>query len=197
MTHIKQESMEIDEGMTLNRALIGLCILVSICCAGCNTRQAKSDAFFNACSYGDIRTVKSMIKSNPGLVNTPNESGWFPIHDAAQQGQTAVVIELLKAGANINARTGFKTTPLQYAVMSHHIDTGKALLARGADPNIPDDVGTASLHRAIQHSYYDYAELLIKNGADVNLRIGHYPSPLEYAGDDKRMVKLLKKYGAK
>lgn len=46
--------------------------------------------------------------------------GWTALHEASARGHEAVVEELLKAGAHVNARSCDGVTPLQDAVYSGH-----------------------------------------------------------------------------
>ena len=42
--------------------------------------------------------------------------GWTPLHSAVSAGHEDIAQELLAAGADVNAETGGKRTPLHYAV---------------------------------------------------------------------------------
>ena len=58
---------------------------------------------YNASVLGDLSTVKKLLASgvNP---NKLGELGGIALHGAASTGNAAIVIELVKAGANVNAK---------------------------------------------------------------------------------------------
>lgn len=47
------------------------------------------------------------------------EQGWAPLHSAVSAGHEEIAQELLAAGADANAETSGKRTPLHYAVRAH------------------------------------------------------------------------------
>jgi len=71
-----------------------------------------------------------------------------PLIEAAKFGRTRIVGELLKAGADINARDDLGTTPLVAALSIGHIEAARILLRHGADPNIATCVGHGSCTNA-------------------------------------------------
>ena len=50
--------------------------------------------------------------------------------------QTLCVIELLKAGAQLNVKESSGNTALMWAVQIQHVDCVKELIAAGADVNV-------------------------------------------------------------
>lgn len=47
------------------------------------------------------------------------EQGWAPLHSAVSAGHEEIAQELLAAGADANAETSGKRTPLHYAVRAY------------------------------------------------------------------------------
>jgi ankyrin repeat protein len=89
---------------------------------------------------------------------------------AALKGNTGRVIELLKAGANPDARDSQGRTPLIEAAFGGHTDTARALLEAGADPNVRDADSWTALMEATSKGRLDIVKRLIGAGADVNAR---------------------------
>jgi hypothetical protein len=69
-------------------------------------------------------------------VNAKTRRGFTPLHIAAQQGNTGIIIALIKAGAKLESVTddGMGTTPLQEAAYNGNLQAVKVLMAAGADP---------------------------------------------------------------
>src|SRR3954451_9234651 len=89
---------------------------------------------------------------------------------AAEQRQTAVVEELIRGGAEVNAgsRSGF--TPLMFSAQKGDVDTARILIRAGAKPNdaqpntklTPVMIASAMVHPKM-------VELLLDNGANPNV----------------------------
>jgi ankyrin repeat protein len=117
--------------------------------------------------------------------------GLTPLLYAARQGFEESAEALLKAGADVNAKSkGDGTSPLLMAVINGHFDLAKKLIDRGADVNAQSDQGVAPLygvlniewapkalypqpqaHKQQKLGYLDLMKVLIDKGADVNARI--------------------------
>ena len=72
------------------------------------------------------------------------------------RGEISEVRDLIKAGADINARNGNGTTPLMYA-KTHAFSTGKTdimklLLEHGADPQLQDNAGKTAADYTLERS---------------------------------------------
>ncbi len=63
-----------------------------------------------------------------------NESGWSPLHYAADRRHALLVQLLLEAGATVDAETQEGTTPLMLAAHRGDEDSVRLLLCAGADP---------------------------------------------------------------
>ncbi len=76
-------------------------------------------------------------------VDAVNRQGFTALHVAAQEHAIEVMDELLKAGADVNARNVYGSTPLWVAVFNSR-GRGEAielLLRNGADPDAIDHAG--------------------------------------------------------
>ncbi|NCF69896.1 MAG: hypothetical protein GWP61_28460, partial [Chloroflexi bacterium] len=71
--------------------------------------------------------------------------------DAAFNGDTKAVEDLLAEGADVNVKDGIGFTALFRAARSGHTETVKLLLAKGADPNVklPTSGTTALMYAAL------------------------------------------------
>ena len=75
-------------------------------------------------------------------MNPRDNSGWIPLHEAANHGQVEVVRVLIDAGAWINDRGGREcggVTPLLDAASCGNVDIMDLLLRRGANIYAKDD----------------------------------------------------------
>lgn len=123
------------------------------------------------------------------------------------------VLYILNAGADVNQKRKeekrYTITPLHQAVESYHVfklsetwrsepakQILKELLKRGAYVSAQDDAGKTPLHIAAKYDHIFAAKLLLEAGAKVMPRDNSAKTPLDYAESGK-MIKLLKKYGAK
>ena len=116
---------------------------------------------------------------------------------AALKGDTGLVIELLKAGADPDACDDQGRTPLIEAAFGGHVDTVSALLAAGADPNARDPDGWSPLIEAASKGRFEVVKLLLAAGADANATNREGRSALAVvAHDHLRMARLIRLLGA-
>ncbi len=57
------------------------------------------------------------------------------LHAAAAQGDAAAIEKLVKSGASVDARDGYRRTPLHVAAYRRQNDAARMLMRLGADPN--------------------------------------------------------------
>ena len=104
--------------------------------------RALIQAGENVSAAYPARCVESTIKEHSGttipLIHTEGSSA---LHCAACKGHLAVVIELIKAGADINATKISGETPLHKATIAGRACVVAVLLAAGADANKVDSGG--------------------------------------------------------
>ena len=116
-------------------ALVGLCALL----AGCQKRTSYIDdprrtPLTNAIASRDLIRVQSLIAQRAD-VNAEDALGEVPMQVAAQSKTPAIVVALLKAGANVNGQGRWGPSPLQMSVeMSEgNAEIAKQLIEAGAD----------------------------------------------------------------
>ncbi len=96
---------------------------------------------------------------------------------AANWERPAILQELLKAGADINARNFSKNlarghtgeTPLHIATLADNLEVVKVLCEAGADVNSRDKLGETPLYECLPYpSSRKVSEVLLEYGADIN-----------------------------
>ena len=122
------------------------------------------------------------------LVST--QGGLAPLHFAVRHGYADIARTLLASGADINQRTGDRTTPLLMAIINGHYDLAKELLDRGGDARVASDNGVTPLYAVLnvewapktlypqpraytqqKLSHIDLMKALLAKGVDVNARL--------------------------
>jgi uncharacterized protein (TIGR03067 family) len=99
------------------------------------------------------------------------------IHFAAFVGDVEKIKSFLARGIDVNAKDGFRRTPLHLAAISGQKDVLRFLIGKGADVNANEvellmPKGITPLHLAIMNSDYEVTKLLLDNGADVSAKTG-------------------------
>jgi uncharacterized protein len=105
---------------------------------------------------------------------------------SAKDGRLEDVRNLLKQGADVNARTGKGATALMWACFFGRMDVVKLLLKNGADVNAKDARGWTALMTTAEQGHPAVMKLLIAKGADVNARNADNRTALTYAEGRKR-----------
>jgi ankyrin repeat protein len=143
-----------------------------------------------------------------------------PLADAAWRGDIAVIRQLVKRGAAINATDDMGATPLHWAARGGHpagphqckgedalrAQVIQTLLELGANPNIqdrrPKGMGRASgwtpLFVALHHEQFNSARVLLEHGADPNILSDQGMSAMTMAsteGAPKELIALLVQKG--
>ena len=116
-------------------------------------------------------------------VNAKDNYGWTPLSCASKNGNLDVVIALMGAGADVNAKAkdDHCIIPLHLASNNGHTDIVTALINIGADINAKTKDKSTPLHSASIAGRTDIVIALINAGADVNSKRNDGWTPLHSA----------------
>jgi len=151
------------------------------------TLQNGETALMSASRNGNPEAIQILLAHGAAVNTTESTRDQTALSWAAAENHVAAVQLLLKAGANVHARTraiipesgGYRSdtltflhvggfTPLLFAVRGGHTETVLALLDAGASLHDRLANGEGPLHLAIMNAHYDLAALLLEKGADPN-----------------------------
>jgi ankyrin repeat protein len=156
---------------------------------------AKADVF-EASALGDLETVRRLVRTDPKLVNAFAPDGFYPLGLAAFFGHRAIVVFLLKNGADVKAaaRNAQKVTALHGAVARRDVEIVRMLLEAGADANARQERGFVPLHDAAANGNAALVEMLLKHGARTDAKADDGKTPGEMAADrgHKEIAEKLK-----
>lgn len=116
-----------------------------------------------AAKAGDVATIKSLLKSDPSLIEARDTDGSTPLHCATWKGHEKVAELLLKEGANVNAvnQNGhWGTTPLHAAAHANQAKIAQLLLDHGANVKANDMEGRTPMFHTTFHKAKAVAKLL-------------------------------------
>jgi serine/threonine protein kinase len=131
-------------------------------------------ALHHAARVGGRRVLLQLLKSkelkgdNINGINQQDNSGATPLHQAASGTKREIVAELIKAGADKNAKDNDWRTPLHYAALRARREIGFELIEAGADKDAKDRFGRTPLYAASLDSseaHTDFVEFLLDSGA--------------------------------
>ena len=97
---------------------------------------------------------------------------------AAEAGDHATALALLRENPDVNARGPDGTTALMWAAYNEDLDLVKALIARGADLKARNDFGAYALSEAAITGNAPIVGALLEAGADANAANGEGETPL-------------------
>jgi CubicO group peptidase (beta-lactamase class C family) len=98
--------------------------------------------------------------------DAPTQGQGPSIHMAALQGDTEAVRRAIAAGADLNQRDAYGSTPLLVAATFGRIEVARALIAAGADLRLKDRQGSTPLHVAAFLGHPELVRAMVDAGAD-------------------------------
>lgn len=123
--------------------------------------------------------TKSNDQTDAGKT-TQNIVNKTDIHAAAITGNTDVVKEYIKSGADLNVTEAMGgSTPLISASVFGKTEVAKLLIEAGANLNAQNNEGSTALHSAAFFCHVDIVKLLIENNADQSIKNKYKSTPIE------------------
>lgn len=137
-------------------------------------------------AFGDLGSVTRHVTAHPGDIAVFSPDGWTALHLAGYFGYDAVVVRLIRAGAElaVHSRNAQGNTPLHATLAGRgSMAAVAALLAAGADPGAVDAQGVTPLHLAAARGEQAMAALLLACGADRSVRMPDGKTAAAYADE--------------
>lgn len=114
---------------------------------------------------GDTALMIAAFKANMPAVQAllakgaaVNKSGWTALHYAAASGDSEIVKILVQKGAELDALSPNKTTPMMMAARGGFIYSVKVLSDAGADASLKNDVGMTAIDFARENGSTDIVD---------------------------------------
>ncbi|HWS54610.1 MAG TPA: ankyrin repeat domain-containing protein, partial [Pyrinomonadaceae bacterium] len=140
-----------------------------------------SEPLVRAASAGDLAEVRRLLAGGADANVVDNDTGTSALAQAVSNGNREIVVELLRAGAEVNARAEFKQTALMRLSQKTSQEVVRELLLAGARVNARDEDGFTALMAAAGWGAEGVAEALLRAGARVNARNKSGSTPLMHA----------------
>jgi ankyrin repeat protein len=103
-------------------------------------------------------------------VDQPEPDGMTPLHYSVLNNDLAVTQALLRAGADVNARTRYEVSPIYLAAQNGSAELTRLLLDNGANANGVYREGERVLHTAARTGNPDTVKVLLDAGAEIDAR---------------------------
>ncbi|XP_062592510.1 myotrophin-like [Saccostrea cucullata] len=97
---------------------------------------------------GQINDVQKFVEEKGTDIVNQEVEGRYPLHFAADYGQSQVIEYLVSKGANINQKDKHNITPLLAAVWEGHVSSVETLLKLGADKTVTSPDGQSLIECA-------------------------------------------------
>ena len=145
-----------------------------------------------------LHNVTRLLLEYGADANARDNGGSTPLHKAAYNGRTEVVLVLLEHGADANARYNGGLTPLHEAAYNGRTELVLVLLEHVANIGAKDNQGRTPLHEAADHGRTEVVRLLLEHGANASAEDDQGRTPLHEAADHgtAEVVRLLLEHGA-
>ena len=144
-------------------------------------------ALVDAAQRGDLPGVRALLARDVS-VDAAQGDGMTALHWAAERGDSAMAAVLLRAHADVHARTRIGAySPLHLAARGGHEGAVRALLAVDRDVRATTESGATALHLAAAAGNGAVVRALLDRGADANAREAVWgQTPLVFAAERDR-----------
>jgi len=157
--------------------------------------NAPSDFDGNPLHYIAMRigmnmNIAKLLVERGSNVNLRDRSAYeyTPLHYATKKKLVEILVE---GGADVNALSLAKNTPLHHAAGNARKETVMFLLAKGADVNARNQNSSTPLHQAAHAWDKDVVEILLMNKAEVNAAENDGDTPLHRAAAEDRIDSIV------
>lgn len=132
-------------------------------------------ALFNNKVNENKEKILALLIENQAQLELKNKNGLTALHIAVNSQNINAVVQLIKAGANVNSVSTSRYTPLMVAAFNGSLPLVKLLIAAQADISAKTKNGSDALSLAASKEHPNIMEELIKHGADTEQVIISYP----------------------
>eukprot|EP00756_Hemistasia_phaeocysticola_P044148 Hpha_TRINITY_DN17755_c0_g1::TRINITY_DN17755_c0_g1_i1::g.46385::m.46385 len=146
-----------------------------------------------------LQTVDALLTGAPNAARSGDFCGWTPVHQAAGDGDSAVLrLMTSRCPGVVRVRSSKGVSPLHVAARRGCVRSAGALLAAGAKPNVTCDEGWTPLHSAALTGAPRVVRILTSSGADVDARSTQGATPLHVAAasGSRSCALALQQWGA-
>jgi hypothetical protein len=179
-----------------------------------NTNIYDSEKLLIAAKDGNLDVVKNLTKfrllGRLSDVNFKDGDGWTPLMHASRNGYLDIVENLIRSGADVNAKDSYGFTALLLAInktlnRSNLFKIVEALIKAGADVNSLCDIGDYTdrdyinpLYKALEINDISIIKSLVRAGADINHQYYWGSTVLMFATRENnlKLVEILIELGA-
>ncbi|KAF5014024.1 hypothetical protein FDECE_5 [Fusarium decemcellulare] len=142
---------------------------------------SKGEALRWAARESLVQLVRQLLDQGADADQT-DEEGWTSLHFAAQFSTSWEVLDmLLKAGANVAARSNWGSTALHCAAIAPNPEAVRFLVSRGFSTEARTHEGNFALHSAAEEGCSESIRILLDANADMECEDEDGWTPLHFA----------------
>lgn len=171
------------------KKLLSICLLLFVS----SKCFAQEKSIFDIARSGSVTELKTLVESNPDIINSSSKDGYTPLTLACYSGNNKVAEYLINNVKDINSKSSYGT-PLMAAVVKNNIEITKLLIESKVDINATDPNGTSALHYAVMFGLEDVIKLLVAAKANTTQKDNRGNSAIDYANikGNTNIIQLLK-----
>ncbi len=144
----------------------------------------------------DIKFLLNILKRITKNIDFRDKYGITPLMYASVKGQAELIKLLLESGANPNAKSNTRMTPLLFLTSARTVNLKGALylIKSGAQINLADQDGLTPLMAAAYRGHESLVALLTSKGADKNIKnnAGKTAAELAHSRGNRRIAAFLR-----
>lgn len=130
--------------------------------------RAGSTALTRAVVGDHAPVVKALLQAGAkAAASSADRTRKTLLHITAERGHEGIILQLVHAGASLEAKYWDDATPLLLAADTGHPTAVRALIEAGADIEAKDKHHRTALLRAATHGHFAVVQMLLDHGANV------------------------------